>query len=132
VIEGRYLCEFKQESVNIAEKNLKQSGETVAMAGLSTVPEVVLDVVREEGITFRVRTAEKNSTLLKHIKNAKDEGIKELFVVENVNPNGKPNLRANLILIGRVEDSKDQMDISRLMWEMESTDLNTFSLWKKL
>lgn len=131
IIEGRYQCKLKQEIVNTAEKSSSQSGEVKEMVGLNTVPEIVLDVVREMGITFRVRIAEKNFTLLEHIRNAKGEGIKELFVVENVNPNGNPNLRASLILIGRAEDSRDQTDISRLMWEMENTDLNTISLLKK-
>src|SRR5690606_35816280 len=83
VIEMRYKCKIKQESVNVAEKSLNQSGETKETVGLNTVPEVVLDVARGKDITFYVRTAEKSFTLLEHIKNAKDAGVKELFVVEN-------------------------------------------------
>src|SRR5690625_3955864 len=73
----------------------------------------------------------RNFTLREHIKTAKDEEIKVLFVVTSVSQNGKNSLQARIIRIGKADDSKGMTDISLFTSEEESIDSNTLSSLKK-
>src|SRR5699024_5153916 len=96
-----------------------------------SVPEVVLAKVNDGGLTNRVNNATRNFTLQEHIKIAKDEEIKVLFVVTSVSQNGKDSLQARIIRIGKADDSKGMTDISLFTSEEESIDSNTLLSLKK-
>src|SRR5690625_4201638 len=131
VFKRRYRCELENTSVNLAETSSSQSGEVKEMDGLDSVPEVVLAKVNDEGLTNRVNSATRNFTLREHIKTAKDEEIKVLFVVTSVSQNGKDSLQARIIRIGKADDSKGMTDISLFTSEEESIDSNTLLSLKK-
>src|SRR5699024_10746241 len=115
----------------LAETSSSQSGEVKEMDGLDSVPEVVLAKVNDGGLTNRVNNATRNFTLQEHIKIAKDEEIKVLFVVTSVSKNGKDSLQARIIRIGKADDSKGMTDISLFTSEEESIDSNTLLSLKK-
>src|SRR5690625_7341150 len=73
----------------------------------------------------------RNFTLREHIKTAKDEEIKVLFVVTSVSQIGKNSLQARIIRIGKADDSKGMTDISLFTSEEESIDSNTLLSLKK-
>src|SRR5699024_5230119 len=122
VFKRRYRCELENTSVNLAETCSSQSGEVKEMDGLDSVPEVVLAKVNDGGLTNRVNNATRNFTLREHIKIAKDEEIKVLFVVTSVSQNGKDSLQARVILIGKEDETKGLRDISLFTSEEESID----------
>ena len=130
VFKRRYRCELENISVNLAETSSSQNGEIKEMDGLNTVPEVVLAKASGEGLTNRVNSATRNFTLREHIKTAKDEEIKVLFVVTSVSQNGKNSLQARIIRIGKADNLKGMTDISLFTSEEESTDSNTLSSLK--
>src|SRR5690625_4583222 len=131
VFKRRYRCELENISVNLVETSSSQNGEVKEMDGLDSVPEVVLAKDNDEGLTNRVNSATRNFTLREHIKTAKDEEIKVLFVVTSVSQNGKNSLQARIIRIGKADDSKGMTDISLFTSEEESIDSNTLSSLKK-
>src|SRR5690625_3783215 len=131
VFKRRYRCELENISVNLAETSSSQNGEVKEMDGLDSVPEVVLAKVNDEGLTNRVNSATRNFTLREHIKTAKDEEIKVLFVVTSVSQIGKNSLQARIIRIGKADDSKGMTDISLFASEEESIDSNTLLSLKK-
>src|SRR5690625_1139364 len=131
VFKRRYRCELENISVNLAETSSSQNGEVKEMDGLDSVPEVVLAKVNDEGLTNRVNSATRNFTLREHIKTAKDEEIKVLFVVTSVSQIGKNSLQARIIRIGKADDSKGMTDISLFTSEEESIDSNTLLSLKK-
>src|SRR5690625_960962 len=131
VVKRRYRCELENICVNLAETSSSQSGEVKEMDGLDSVPEVVLAKVNDGGLTNRVNNATRNFTLREHIKIAKDEEIKVLFVVTSVSQNGKDSLQARIIRIGKADDSKGMTDISLFTSEEESIDSNTLLSLKK-
>src|SRR5699024_10839121 len=101
------------------------------MEGLDSVPEVVLAKVIDGRRTNLVQNATRNFTMREHIKIAKDEEIKVLFVVTSVSQNGKDSLQARVIRIGKAVDSKGMTDISLFTSEEESIDSNTLLSLKK-
>src|SRR5690625_3064955 len=127
----RYRCELENINVNLVETSSSQNGEVKEMDGLDSVPEVVLAKVNDEGLTNRVNSATRNFTLREHIKAAKDEEIKVLFVVTSVSQDGKNSLQARIIRIGKADDSKGMTDISLFTSEEESIDSNTLLSLKK-
>src|SRR5690625_2158825 len=131
VFKRRYRCELENISVNLVETSSSQNGEVKEMDGLDSVPEVVLAKDNDEGLTNRVNSATRNFTLREHIKTAKDEEIKVLFVVTSVSQNGKNRLQARIIRIGKADDSKGMTDISLFTSDEESIDSNTLSSLKK-
>ena len=131
VFKRRYRCELENISANLVETSSSQNGEVKETDGLDTVPEVVLAKVNDEGLTNRVNSATRNFTLREHIKTAKDEEIKVLFVVTSVSQNGKNSLQAKIIRIGKADDSKGMTDISLFTSEEESIDSNTLLSLKK-
>src|SRR5690625_1579860 len=131
VFKRRYRCELENISVNLAETSSSQNGEVKEMDGLDSVPEVVLAKVNGEGLTNRVNSATRNFTLREHIKTAKDEEIKVLFVVTSASKIGKNGLQAKIIRIGKADDSKGMTDISLFTSEEESIDSNTLLSLKK-
>src|SRR5690625_256313 len=131
VFKRRYRCELENISVNLVETSSSQNGEVKEMDGLDSVPEVVLAKDNDEGLTNRVNSATRNFTLREHIKTAKDEEIKVLFVVTSVSQNGKNSLQARIIRIGKADRSKGMTDISLFTSEEESIDSNTLSSLKK-
>src|SRR5690625_325958 len=131
VFKRRYRCELENISVNLVETSSSQNGEVKEMDGLDSVPEVVLAKDNDVGLTNRVNSATRNFTLREHIKTAKDEEIKVLFVVTSVSQDGKNSLQARIIRIGKADDSKGMTDISLFTSEEESIDSNTLLSLKK-
>src|SRR5690625_3702135 len=131
VFKRRYRRELETISVNLAETSSSQNGEVKEMDELDSVPEVVLAKDNDEVLTNRVKSATRNFTLREHIKTAKEEEIKVLFVVTSVSQNGKNSLQARIIRIGKADDSKGMTDISLFTSEEESIDSNTLSSLKK-